>query len=168
MWNSFIERICEIWRSGTMRRKYFWCLFFFFFRSFVRSFVQIFRWLLHLFLFIYHLNACVRISLYWHPLSPLLILILTLCHSHTFSRIPVSPRFCFSFFHCLMFACFCWFCLHKSHQIGVSVPTFWHPILFFALMHCRSYLSFFYFASDGVFSTLSWFITFYFQWIHWI
>lgn len=28
MWNSFIERICEIWRSGTMRRKYFCCLCF--------------------------------------------------------------------------------------------------------------------------------------------
>lgn len=27
MWNSFIERITEIWRNGTMRRKYLWCFY---------------------------------------------------------------------------------------------------------------------------------------------
>lgn len=78
MWNSFIERICEIWRSGTMRRKYFCSLFIYLMFSFAYLSIHCVRWLFSslisaLFFFfcaILFINDVLVVSAYTVPLLP--------------------------------------------------------------------------------------------------
>lgn len=171
MWNSFIERICEIWRSGTMRRKYFSCCLFFR--------LLFFFW---------------RLCSYQLTCADGCIFHSSSSHSHSSSsslfhlHLVTHPHFCvvLIYFHafqiyvffvvcCSMLACFCWFCLHKNHQIDASVPNFFSVSdwFFVAFMLCRLYLSRFYFHKSilqmmTLFFTLTRFICIFYshKWIH--
>lgn len=82
MWNSFIERITEIWRHGTMRRKYI--LLFFFYLKLLSFFPLLLRCccsFVYLFCYIKIFGAAYEITTKNNFFFVGLSLLLCLCYS---------------------------------------------------------------------------------------